>query len=175
MQLSGARLGRISAVVILLALSLTTLEVGLASLRGGPLETVLGLKTSEAYLAETMGWFEPAMKAVRELPEGSLAQLIYEPRSLYCAPRCLPDELLDRWKTTLLSEGEDAQAVTRSFRAGGITHLLVHHTGMHFLVEAGDPHHPASDIAALEKYLKTLPAPVDFGGVYQLYSLEPLR
>lgn len=129
------------------------------------------MKSKEAYLADALGWFEPAMQAVRDQPDGKQAQLIYEARSLYCAPRCRPDEILDRWKRAHLEWGDPA-AVLRAWRAEGITHLLVYREGMRFLLEIGDLHHPASDMAALDQFLSTLPRPVSFGDVYELYSLE---
>jgi hypothetical protein len=171
LQFGPVRMGRLAAALILLALSFTTIEVTLAGLRNGAPQAALGLKTQETYLAETLGWFQPALKAIRELPEGQRVQLIYEPRSLYCAPRCLPDEILDRWKRAWLSLG-DAGAIRQSFRQEGITHLLVYSDGVKFLLENADPHHPPSDLEALEAFLSALPAPVSFGDVYKLYSLE---
>lgn len=172
LRLGPVRMGRLAAALILLILGLNTLEVNLASWRSGALQAVMGLKSQEAYLADALGWFQPAMKAVRELPDGQRAQLIYEPRSLYCAPRCLPDEILDRWKRMWLEQGGNPAAIRAAWRQAGITHLLVYRQGMRFLLEAADPHHPPDDLQALENYLDTLPAPVDFGGVYALYSVE---
>jgi hypothetical protein len=142
-----------------------------AGLRSGAPQAALGLKTADAYLSDALGWFQPAMQAVRALPEDQLVQLIYEPRSLYCAPRCLPDEILDRWKRLWLSQGDDPAALRQALRQEGITHLLVYREGERFLLEAADPHHPPSDLAALDRFLQTLPQPVDFGGVYALYSI----
>lgn len=69
-RLSTVRLGRIGAAIILMALSLNCLEVGLAGLRHGAPQTALGLKTADAYLADALGWYQPAMQAVSALPEG---------------------------------------------------------------------------------------------------------
>jgi hypothetical protein len=171
LRLGSARMGRIGAALVLLALGLNTLEFGLAAFKNGAPQVALGLKSSEAYLADTLGWFEPAMKAARELPEGAQAQLLYEARSLYCASRCRPDEILDRWKVTSL-QYQDRAAILQYWRDQGITHLLVYRQGMGFLREVGDPHHPPSDLDALEQFLATLPRPVNFGDVYELYSLE---
>jgi hypothetical protein len=171
LQFGQVRMGRLAAALILLALSFTTIEVTLAGLRTGAPQAVLGIKNQETYLAENLGWLQPAMKMIRELPEGQRVQLIYEPRSLYCAPRCMPDEILDRWKRAWLSLG-DPVAIRQSFHQEGITHLLVYSDGVKFLMENPDPHHPLSDLEALEAFLSTLPAPVSFGDVYKLYSLE---
>jgi hypothetical protein len=172
LRLGPVRMGRLAAALVALVVGLSTLEVSLASLRNGAPQAALGLKDQETYLADALGWFQPAMKTVRELPAGQRVQLIYEPRSLYCAPTCLPDEILDRWKRMWIEEGDDPAAIRAAWRKEGITRLLVNRQGMRFLLEAADPHHPPADLQALDRFLNTLPAPVDFGGVYELYSVE---
>lgn len=172
LHVGPVRMGRLAAALIVLLVALNTLEVSLAGLRNGAPQVLLGLKSEEAYLADALGWFEPAMKTVRQLPPGRQAQLIYEPRSLYCAPRCLPDEILDRWKRMWLEHGDDPAALRAAWQQAGVTDLLVYSQGMRFLREAADPHHPPQDLQALDRFLNTLPAPVDFGGVYALYSVE---
>ncbi len=171
-RLGPVRMGRLAAALIVLVVGLSTLEVSLAALRNGAPQAALGLKDQEAYLADVLGWFQPAMKAVRDLPPGQRVQLIYEPRSLYCASTCLPDEILDRWKRMWLEQGDHPEAIRAAWRQAGITKLLVNRQGMRFLLEAADPHHPPADLQALDRFLNTLPAPVDFGGVYALYSVE---
>lgn len=163
------RLERITAVLVLLALSLNLLEVSAAVLKQGAPQAALGIKPQEVYLADNLGWFQPAMQAVRDLPAGSRTLLLYEPRSLYCAPRCIPDEIMDRWKRTRPLSSVDA--VIRAWQAEGFTHLLVYQAGIEWLVQANDPHHPPEDLDSLRQFLAALHAPVDFGGVYRLYSL----
>jgi hypothetical protein len=86
-------------------------------------------------------------------------------------PRCTPDEILDHWKRDRATL-QDAQLIRQSWLDQGFTHVLFYRTGADFLVEANDPHHTKADLDALKTFLNTLPAPVDFGGVYQLYSLK---
>ena len=62
--------------------------------------------------------------------------------------------------------------IRQSWLNQGFTHVLFFRTGADFLVEARDPHHTQADLDALKAFLNTLPAPVDFGGVYKLYSLK---
>lgn len=170
-NLPRVRLERVGAALVLLVLGLNALEAGSAVLKQGAPQAALGLKSQSAYLAENLGWFQPAMQAVGDLPEGQRALLLYEPRSLYCVPRCAPDEILDRWKRTraLQSVG----AVKQLWRAEGFTHILLYRQGVKFLVESGDPHHPPEDLEALNQFLAYLAPPVDFGGVYELYALDP--
>lgn len=168
-QIPKVRLERIATALVLLALSLNLLEVASTALKQGAPQAALGIKSQEAYLADNLGWFQPAMAAVRDLPAGSRTLLLYEPRSLYCAPRCSPDEIMDRWKRTRTLQSVDA--ITRAWQSEGFTHLLVYQAGIEWLVQANDPHHPPEDLESLTQFLAALPAPVYFGGVYRLYSL----
>jgi len=111
------------------------------------------------------------MQAIKDLPQGSMTQLLFEPRSLYCAPFCKPDEILDRWKS-YRSVFHEPQAIRQAWLKEGITHVLFYRTGADFLVDANDPHHTREDLQALKDFLSTLPPPVDFGGVYQLYTIQ---
>ena len=168
--LPQVRLNRIFATLVILALALNLVEVTAFTWKSSAPQAVTGLKTAESYLADNLGWYQPAMQAVRELPEGSRAVMLYEPRGLYCAPVCAPDEILDRWKRDLNELG-DAQAILRSWREQGYTHVLVYSAGVDFLRTANDPHHPLSDLTALDAFLAQLPPPQSFGGSYALYSL----
>ena len=171
LEMTHIRLGMIVSGLILLVLSLNLLEVGKDVINQGTLQVILGIKTEQSYLADNLGWYQPAMQAISDLPAGSTTQLLFEPRSLYCAPRCKPDEILDRWKRDRAAL-HDAQAIRQAWLKEGITHVLFYRTGADFLVEANDPHHTPADLQALKDFLNTLPTPVDFGGVYQLYSIQ---
>ncbi len=167
----GVRLQRIFLALVLLVVSLNTIEVGRLVIRQGVFQYLSGTRSEEDYIADNLGWYQLAMQAVRELPEGKQTLMLFEGRSLYCYPRCAPDEILDRWKREL-HEFKSAQAIRMHWKELGFTHILYYRSGAEFLVEAGDPHHTADDLAELQAFLKTLPAPIDFGAVYQLYSLE---
>lgn len=171
---ASVRLGRILQAIILLVLALNVFEAGLHTLKTGAPQAALGLRSEQDYLADNLGWFQPAMQAVHDLPEGSQVLLIYEPRSLYCAPACLPDEILDRWirdRTRL----QDFDSILKNWTAQGFTHLLVYRYGVEFLKENDDPHHPLEDLLALDQFLARLPAPLDLGEVYELYEITPRR
>ncbi len=170
-QLPNIRLGMIVSALVVLVLGLNLVEVGVDVARQGALQVVLGLKDQESYLADNLGWYQPAMQAIRQLPDGDRTLLLFEARSLYCMPRCAPDEILDHWKRDRAAL-QDAGLIRQSWLNQGFTHVLFYRTGADFLVEANDPHHTLADLDALKAFLNTLPAPVDFGGVYQLYSLK---
>jgi len=170
-ELANIRLGMIFSALVVLVLGLNLVEVGADVARQGALQVVLGITDQEHYLADNLGWFQPAMQAVRQLPAGDRTLLLFETRSLYCMPRCAPDEILDRWKRDRAAL-HDAELIRQSWLDAGFTHVLFYRTGADFLVEANDPHHTQADLDALKAFLNTLPPPVDFGGVYQLYSLK---
>jgi hypothetical protein len=164
------RAGLLARTFILLVLSLNLLEIGMEVIRSGAPQVILGLKDEQAYLADNLGWFQPAMQTVRQLPAGSRALMLYEPRGLYCAPQCVPDDLLDRWKRSLAEQGSP-QNILAAWKSQGFTHLLVYTAGVEFMRTANDPHHPLSDIQALDAFLAQLPEPQRFGSAYSLYTL----
>jgi len=171
LELPHIRLGMIVSALVVLVLGLNLVEIGVDVARQGALAVVLGITDQESYLGDNLGWYQPAMQALRQLPAGDRTLLLFEPRSLYCMPRCAPDEILDHWKRDRATL-QDAQLIRQSWLDQGFTHVLFYRTGADFLVDANDPHHTRADLDALKAFLNTLPAPVDFGGVYQLYSLK---
>ena len=57
-------------------------------------------------------------------------------------------------------------------QSAGYTHLLVYRMGADY-VKGKDPRYSLADWQALSEFLNRLPNPEDFGGAYQLYSLNP--
>jgi hypothetical protein len=155
---------------VLLVLIFNLIEVGAFTWKSGAPQAVAGLMPAEDYLADNLGWYQPATQAIQELPPGSKVLMLYEARSLYCAPTCSPDEILDRWKRDLNTIG-NAQAILASWKQEGYTHVLIYTAGVDFMRTANDPHHPLSDLTALDDFLARLPEPQTFSDVYALYSL----
>jgi hypothetical protein len=171
------RLGRLASFLIALVIGLNTFEVGVYSLRLGAPAAVLGLKPAGQYLADNLGWYIPAMEAVQALPPGDRALLLWEPRSLYCLPRCDPDEVLDRWKRARYDDPGAAisenDAILAAWRAAGYTHLLYYHSGADFIQQENRMPYIPDDWQALEALLADLRLVQDFGGAYTLYALTP--
>lgn len=174
LSLPRIRLERILAALVVLVLGLNTIEVIVNSLKQDAPRAAIGLVSEADYLKHNLGWYQPAMEAVNGLPQGSLVQLIYDPRSLYCQSVCLPDENIDRWLSAY-AETSDFGQILAKWQQQGITHLLVYRSGVEFLLEANDPHHPRETLLALDAFLEELPAPQNFGGVYELYRLTARR
>ncbi len=171
LKLSRIRVGRILVVLALMSLAFTTIEVSLDMLRKGAPQAALAITSESDYLAHNLGWFQPAMQAIQELPAGSRVLMIYEPRSLYCLPVCRPDESLDRWHRDWMHTGK-VENVSRQWLNEGFTHVLVFRSGVEFMENNPDPKHPAENLRALDIFLSNLPAPQNFGGVYELYTLR---
>jgi hypothetical protein len=171
LMLPGVRLGRVLAAVVLLALGLNGVEVTTTAMRQAAGAAALGVRSQEQFLADGLGWYEPAMRAMRDLPQGSRVLMLYEPRSLYCLPVCEGDEILDRWKQDRTTWQDDKTAILAAWRRQGYSHVLVYTAGVDFFRTAEDPHHPFEDFAALDEFLRSLQLEQDFGGVYDLYRL----
>jgi 4-amino-4-deoxy-L-arabinose transferase-like glycosyltransferase len=168
-RLPGVRLGRVAGALVLLVFGFSAIQVGEAAIRRGSPQKLLALKDEASYLDDNLGWYSPAARAARGLPAGSQALMLWEPRSLYCEPVCLPDEVLDRWLNDLRAAGS-AEKVLQRWQENGVTHLMYNRFGADF-VRREDLRYKVSDWQALDDLLAQLPAPADFGGAYLLYPL----
>ncbi len=162
--------GKFVNTIILMVLVFNLVQIGAETNHKGAFSVLFGQKTRQEYLYDNLGWYAVALDEIEKLPEGSKVIMLYEPRGYGCVPKCDPDEILDRWKTEDLRY-ENYRAMEKDWREQGFTHLLVYTVGVDFLRTDNDPHHPLSDLEALDTYLATLKAPVDLGGVYAIYQI----
>ena len=168
---AGIRFGRVAAALVLLVYGFSVLEVGRNSLRQNVPQMIFGTISSEQYLEDNLGWYSVAMRAINTLPEDSRVLMLWEPRSLYCLPKCVPDEVIDRWKHDYFT-WKNQEAIIQNWRASGYTHLLFYRFGANF-VRQHDHRYLSSDWDALDSLLAKLPELNDFGETYILYSLIP--
>jgi hypothetical protein len=171
LRLPQVRLERIGGAFILLVLWLNVFQVADHVVRAGVLQLLGGQKSAQAYLEDNLGWYVRAMQAIQDLPGEVHVLTLYEPRSLYCQPRCQPDEILDRWVTAIRRSGEPS-LVLSNWQAEGYTHLLYNRSGAEFIRE-DDPRYDPAEWQALDELLSLLAPPVDIGGGYELYTLNP--
>ena len=96
--------------------------------------------------------------------------MLWEPRSLYCLPKCWPDEVLDRWLHArhLFRDSED---ILNNWREEGYTHVLLNRFGSDFIRQTDD-RYTAADWQNLDAMLVRLPELENFGNAYFLYTLE---
>jgi hypothetical protein len=165
----GVRLGRIAGVVCLLVMGLAVLQTGVEALRDRTPAAFLGTNAPTDYLAGSLGMVQFAMEAVNDLPDGARILMLYEPRGLACAPRCDPDEFLDRWAADAAAHGRDPAETIAAWRSAGYTHLLYHRTGAEFFRD--DPRFPPEDWLALDAVITSLDPVVDLDGVYLLFAI----
>jgi hypothetical protein len=171
LNLGQVRFSRLAGVLVVLALFLTGLEVGAQTVDQGALAFVLGSESRQDYLQANLGWYAPAMQAVNDLSEDSSVLMLWEARGLECYPKCVPDEIIDRWLHDRYLYG-DPERVLDAWRNQGYTHLLYYQQGAGY-VRQQDGRYTAEDWASLDSLLAQLPVSGNFNGVYVLYSLEP--
>jgi len=169
-SLPGVRLGRVAGVLIALVMVFNAAEIGVDLLNRGSLLHLVGLRSDDQYLSDNLGWYLPAMQAIRSLPEHSKVVMLWETRSFYCLPLCHPDEINDRWRRELVQHGRP-MAVRQSLLEQGYTHLLFFRLGADF-IRQDDRSYSPSEWQALDEFLASLPPPQRLGG-YELYRLQP--
>lgn len=167
-HLPGVRLARISGALIALVFGFSVLQLGLFTLNQGPLQRLAALNTDDVYLNNNLGWYAPAMKAIKALPPDKRVLMLWEPRSLYCLPQCVPDEILDRWISGRPSQ-RSPNDILNSWREEGFSYLLYYQLGANF-VRDDDSRYTSKDWETLDTLLSRLPAPEKFGDYY-LYPL----
>ena len=167
---SGVRFGRIVSVLVILAFSFNIFVTGVNFTKLHIMETLIGAQTHAHYREQTLGAYESAMSAVAGLSPDAHTLLLWETRGFSCIPNCEPDETIDRWYADLRIYGSE-DAVLKSWRAAGYTHLLFFKRGAEF-IEENDSAYFSKDWMALEKLLEKLPLLEDIDDSYQLFSLE---
>jgi hypothetical protein len=160
----------VSALVVLVMV-LNSIDVGLFIVRSRTLQVLLGFEDKETYIAHNLGWYQPAMQALRELPDEYKVLMLLEPRSFHCRPRCEPDESLDRWRDDWSIHG-NTQEILTDWRAQGFTHVLFLKAGAQVIREYGHLHYTPAELQALERLLDGLETVENFADVYILYDLR---
>ena len=165
------RIRRIAGSVVLLVMILVLWGDTNQLMRTNPIGTVLGVSSENQYLDEVLGWYAPVTRALYELPNGSRTFFLWEARGLYAPINTQTDGLIDNWYLARRKFGEE-EKILEHWKNEEYTHLLVYLEGAEFEHE----HRAAlsgQDWQAINDLLGQLPPPVNFGGVYELYSLIP--
>lgn len=152
----------------LVAVAGFTLEV----IRSTPLQVATGIQPQADYLAKTLGPYEAAVQQINALPEDSHVLALWEPRFLYCLPRCVPDSSLDRWQRDHRQAAGLSDLVAR-WREQGITHVLIHEAGLEWVLDEGPAQMDGDSQAALEALREqALELIWEWPGQYRLYALQ---
>jgi hypothetical protein len=170
-QGAGIRLGRLVAALVLVVWGFSVFEVVRFALELGSPQEVLGITPAEDYIEDNLGWYARSTQVIKDLPDDASVLMLWEPRSLYCLPKCVPDEVIDRWKHDR-AMWDKPDVILDQWRLEGYSHLLFNRLGAEFVREQ-DKRYSPDDWEALDKLLSNLPPPVDIGGAYYLYGLSP--
>jgi hypothetical protein len=170
-QIPRLRIGRIAAAMVLFVAILNTIEVGLFAIRQRVPQAVLGIESSDAYVAHNLGWYQVAMQSLLDLPEETQVLMLLEPRAYYCQPRCKPDETLDRWQRDWRIIASLDQ-IHSSWLEEGFTHVLFYRAGADFLRSNDLLHYTEQEWAALDSLLGNLQLVEDFDQAYSLYEIK---
>lgn len=169
----AADYGRLLRGLVLVMLAITVGGAVIELARINPLPVALGLEDEDIYLSNRLGTHYVAMQQVASLPETSKVLTLWEPRTLYCKNRCIPDSMIDQWWHDREVYG-DPLAILGHWRDQGYTHVLIFEAGMRFLYEH-EPYDPMGDedidaIDNLRPHMHKLwQDPV---GSYTLYALD---
>jgi hypothetical protein len=142
-----------------------------------PWAYLVGNESQSDHLRRRLGAHYGAMETINsQLDEDDVVLFLWEPRSFYCeTAECRPDSILDRFGHLQYLYG-DATAITDSWRADGVTHVLLFRSGFELILEANSPTgEPLPEPAVLTEIISNhleLEATVA-GDVYELYRLGP--
>jgi 4-amino-4-deoxy-L-arabinose transferase-like glycosyltransferase len=163
-------LSRFVNLAIGLTLALTLIDLGLLTLRIDPLPYLAGFETRDEYLTRRLGAHYAAMQEINDtLPAEATIIFLWEPRSYYCRSDCRPDSILDTFPHLVHRYGS-AEAIAQYWREAGITHVLIHRSGLTFVLNEM----PETVDRAILADLETNFLDLEFGiaGSYQVYALR---
>jgi hypothetical protein len=140
------------------------------------LDFMTGTIDKDHYVQQNLGLNYPALRHLETLPEGSVVQLMWEPKSYYCPDTiiCIPDVLYDNWSHPIRT-GTNPDDLMQQWRDEGIDYLLVYglHTeygeGYDFWLQAHQSAYDANILFPdlLEKYMMPI---WNDGYLYTLYT-----
>ena len=171
LRVGSVRAGNVVGALIILVMILTLIQVSVQTIQSGAGNYLTGKFNQEEYLEQNLGWYARSMEAINDLPKSASVLMLWEPRSLYCLPKCVADEVIDQWKHDRTMGGK-ADIILEQWRSKGYSHLLYFRLGAEY-VRNEDKRYSPEDWKTLDALLSTLPPPVDFGGAYYLYRLNP--
>jgi hypothetical protein len=152
-----------------LVLALTILDLGLLTLRIDPLPYLVGLETRDVYLTRRLGAHYAAMQQLNtDLPSEAVVVFLWEPRSYYCQHDCRPDSILDTFPHLVYQYGS-AGAIAGAWQQEGVTHVLIHRSGLEFVLSESPE---VVDTTVLNELEAQFLRPVfEVGRAYQVYAL----
>jgi hypothetical protein len=171
LDLPNFSLSRFVNLAIGVTLALTIIDIGLLTLKIDPLPYLTGLETRDQFLTRRLGTHYGTIQQLNDvLPAEAVVVFLWEPRSYYCQPDCRPDSILDAFPHLVYQYGS-AEAIAQAWRDSRVTHVLIHRSGLNFVLNDTPAAIETDILQDLEaEHLRQL---FDVGQSYQLYALEP--
>ena len=171
-KIPGLRVNVVVSALILLTIFLSLISMTYQFVEGNTLKVLLGTQSKEEYLFQNLGWFAPAMNTVNSLPSTAKVAFLWESRAYYCEIDCSPDVIIDRWWYFSRGVG-DSLEIAEILREGGVTHILIHETGVEFVRNKSNQF-TDTDWQLLDEFISNeLQLVEDIGNAYTLYTLGP--
>lgn len=171
-EIPGLRVNVVVSGLVLLTIVLSLISVTFQFVERNTLKVLLGMQSEDEYLYQNLGWFAPAMNAVNTLPSTAKAAFLWESRAYYCEIDCSPDVIIDRWWYFSRRVG-DSHEIAELLRQDGVTHILIHETGVDFVRKQSNQFND-TDWQLLEEFISSeLYLLEDIGNAYTLYTLGP--
>jgi 4-amino-4-deoxy-L-arabinose transferase-like glycosyltransferase len=99
-----------------------------------PWLSVLGLETKETFLTRMVSDFGADRYIENNLPPDSKVLLLWDGRGYYCGIKCVSDTFHAKW-TSLVIDEPPPEEVARVLEHQGITHILISHTDINFILQ----------------------------------------
>ncbi len=171
-EIPGLRVNVVVSALVLLTIVLSLISVTFQFVERNTLKVILGTQSRDEYLFQNLGWFAPAMNVVNTLPSSAKVAFLWESRAYYCEIDCSPDVIIDRWWYLSRKVG-DSLEIAELLRQDGITHILIHETGVEFVRNQSNQFNDA-DWQLLDEFISNeLHLLEDIGNAYTLYTLGP--
>jgi 4-amino-4-deoxy-L-arabinose transferase-like glycosyltransferase len=169
-ELPQFSIGRFVTLAVGLTLTLTLVDIGLLTLKTDPLPYLFGQESRDQYLLRRLGAHYAVMQEInQQLPPDAVIQFLWEPRTYYCERDCRPDNVLDVLVNAAHIHGT-AGGIARAWDQAGITHVLIHRSGLQFVRNETAE---AVDEALLAEFeAEHLQELIDVAGAYQVYELR---
>ena len=174
-HLSQMRMGSIRMRVLvdsmaIFVMFLTSIEVTSSILHKRVFDFVSGQIGSQDFLTHNLGWHYYVMQDLSGIGNSSQTLLLFEPRSLYCLPKCDGDEILDEWYLASLGSSVSVNDVIQLWKERNYRYLLVYDDGAKFVREH-DRRYRSDQWRLFDRLRQTLPRLKTYGEAYSLYML----
>lgn len=170
LKTQSIRFGNLAKTLILLAVvfnALSTINISAAS---NSILTILNQEDDLSYIKRHLGGYIDAMQEINVLPSSSKVVMLWEPRSLFCIPKCDPDEIIGRWYNDWTNNPHTEQIISE-WKKQGFTHVLISRNGADFVKKYDENAPPKEYWDGLEITLSTL-VDLHIQAVgYQLYKI----